>query len=408
MSRIDPLPPLALYVHLPWCTRKCPYCDFNSHAAQEFPENDYVDALMADLDHEATRTAGRTVESVFIGGGTPSLFSAAAIDALLRGVRARVTLAADCEITLEANPGSAEARRFAGYRDAGVNRLSIGVQSFDDDALARIGRVHDGRSARRAIEAARAAGFERLNVDLMYGLPGQSPDAALDDVRQALDRGIDHLSHYELTIEPNTLFHRFPPPRPGEEACWQMHVRSAACVEGADLRRYEISAYARAGAECRHNLNYWRFGDYLGIGAGAHGKLTEADGGAITRNVKHRHPRRYLAARGAGAHELVRHAVVHAQRALEFMLNAARLLEGFPLALFEARTGLAPETLDAALQRAEALGLVRVRAGTVRPTERGIRFLNEYLLLFEEGRCGVPAGRPKRAPVDTAGGAPVL
>ena len=409
MSGARALPPLSLYVHLPWCARKCPYCDFNSHAADDFPEREYVDALMKDLDDESPRVSGRVVESVFIGGGTPSLFSAAAIGALLAGVRARLELACDCEITLEANPGSAEARRFAGFRRAGVNRLSIGVQSFDDAALERIGRVHDARSAHRAIEAARAAGFERVNVDLMYALPDQSPQAAFDDVQRALEHDVDHLSHYELTLEPNTLFHRFPPALPDEETCWRMHRGGVARIEAAGLRRYEISAYARAGAQCRHNLNYWRFGDYLGIGAGAHGKLTDA-AGAITRSVKHRHPRRYLASRGADAHTMRRHDVPVAERPLEFMLNAARLVAGFPLALFEARTGLAASSIAPALEVAEARALVRVRAGVVRPTARGIRFLNDYLLLFDGGGGCAPlaAGKPKRAPVDRAGGAPVL
>jgi len=409
MNGIDAVPPLTLYVHLPWCARKCPYCDFNSHAALDFPEHRYIDALMADLDFEATRIAGRAIESVFVGGGTPSLFSPSAIDALLVGVRARVNLAVDSEVTLEANPGSAEARRFAGYREAGVNRLSIGVQSFDDAALQRIGRVHDARSAHAAIGMARAAGFDRLNVDLMYGLPGQSPQAALGDVEQALAHAVEHLSHYELTLEPNTLFHRFPPQLPDEEDCVRMHERGGALIEARGLRRYEISAYARPGAECRHNLNYWRFGDYVGIGAGAHGKLTDADG-AITRSIKHRHPRRYLDSRGADAHAARRYSVPVEERPLEFMLNAARLVQGFPLALFEARTGLAASTIEGALRRAQARGLVRVDAGTVRPTAQGTRFLNDFLLLFDDGGgAGVPAaGQPKRAPVDRAGEWPVL
>jgi len=404
MAAINPVPPLGLYVHLPWCTRKCPYCDFNSHASSDIPEAAYVDALLADLDHEIPRITGRSVDSIFIGGGTPSLFSVAAIRSLLDGIRARVDLAADCEITLEANPGSVEADRFVGYRSAGVNRLSIGVQSFDDAALKQIGRIHDARAAHRALDLAQAAGIERINVDLMYGLPGQSWQAALADVEQALGHGVSHLSHYELTIEPNTLFHRFPPERPDEDAIWRMHTRSVARVEGAGFGRYEISAYARPGAECRHNLNYWRFGDYLGIGAGAHGKLTDGVRGVVERSSKHRHPRRYLACRGAGEHEAERRRVPATELPLEFMLNGLRLLEGFSEALFEARTGLAAAAIAAPLGQAEARGLIDCRDGAIRPTARGTRFLNDLLLLFQEPAL---AGA-KRAPIDTNGDLRVL
>jgi putative oxygen-independent coproporphyrinogen III oxidase len=409
MAAPDPIPPLGLYVHLPWCARKCPYCDFNSHAADAFPEQAYIAALLADLDDESTRVSGRTVESVFIGGGTPSLFSVAGIRSLLDGIGARVTLSPDCEVTLEANPGSAEADRFAGFLAAGVNRLSIGVQSFDDAALQRIGRIHDARGAHLAIERAQTVGMPRINVDLMYGLPGQSRQAATADVRQALAHGVSHLSHYELTIEPNTLFHRFPPPRPGEDALWAMHRSSVAMLGDAGLRRYEISAYSRPGAECRHNLNYWNFGDYLGIGAGAHGKLTTGAAGVIERSVKHRHPRRYLESLGGGDHAARRWPVPVAERALEFMLNAARLLEGFSEALFEARTGLPASALAAPLEAAQARGLVQRSRGTIVPTPRGTQFLNDLLMLFEAP--GVPAlhlDAAKRAPVDRDGGSPVL
>lgn len=408
-AAIHPDPPLALYVHLPWCERKCPYCDFNSHAAEDFPQADYVDALLADLDDELPRIGGRRVESVFIGGGTPSLFSVAGIETLLDGVRARVDLASDCEVTLEANPGSAEAGRFAGYRGAGVNRLSIGVQSFDDGALRRIGRVHDARTGHAAIEMAQAAEFAHINVDLMYGLPQQSPQGALADVEHALGHGIDHLSHYELSIEPNTLFHRFPPERPGEDATWEMHARSLERIEGRGLRRYEISAYARPASECRHNMNYWRFGDYVGIGAGAHGKLTDHRRGVIERSRKHRHPRRYLQACAKGGHEAERRTVPAAELPLEFMLNAARLLEGFSEALFEARTGLAADVLAVPLGVAEARGLLERRAGAIRPTSRGTRFLNDLLLLFESPVAAeIPPDAEKRAPIDRDGGLPVL
>lgn len=409
MAALAPTPPLGLYVHLPWCARKCPYCDFNSHQASDIPDSAYVAALLEDLDDESVRVTGRAVESVFIGGGTPSLFSVSAIAALLDGIRARVELAPDCEVTLEANPGSAEADRFAGYRGAGVNRLSIGVQSFDDGALQRIGRIHDARAAHQAVEMAQAAGLERINIDLMYGLPGQSWQGALADVEQALGHGVSHLSHYELTIEPNTLFHRFPPARPDEDAFWTMHTRSLERMEFAGLRRYEISAFARPGDQCRHNLNYWRFGDYLGIGAGAHGKLTRGVDRVVERSVKHRHPRRYLASCGGGDFEASRGPVAGADLPLEFMLNAARLLEGFSEELFEARTGLPASVIRGPLLQAEKRGLIHRSPGAIRPTRRGTQFLNDYLTLFQDqSPAAAPVDATKRAPVDRGDGSPVL
>lgn len=409
MAALAPTPPLGLYVHLPWCARKCPYCDFNSHQASDIPDSAYVAALLEDLHDESVRVTGRAVESVFIGGGTPSLFSVSAIAALLDGIRARVELAPDCEVTLEANPGSAEADRFAGYRGAGVNRLSIGVQSFDDGALQRIGRIHDARAAHQAVEMAQAAGLERINIDLMYGLPGQSWQGALADVEQALGHGVSHLSHYELTIEPNTLFHRFPPARPDEDALWTMHTRSLERMESAGLRRYEISAFARPGDQCRHNLNYWRFGDYLGIGAGAHGKLTRGVDRVVERSVKHRHPRRYLASRGGGDFEASRGPVAGADLPLEFMLNAARLLEGFSEELFEARTGLPASVISGPLLQAEKRGLIHRSPGAIRPTRRGTQFLNDYLTLFQDqSPAAAPVDATKRAPVGRGGGSPVL
>ena len=407
MAALEPIPPLGLYVHLPWCARKCPYCDFNSHEAADIPEACYIAALLADLDHDSAAIAGRAVESIFIGGGTPSLFSVSAIEDLLEGIRERVPVAPDCEVTLEANPGSAEAERFAGYRAAGVNRLSIGVQSFDDAALKRIGRIHDGRAAHGAVDMAQAAGFERINIDLMYGLPEQSWQAAIADVEQALAHGVNHLSHYELTIEPNTLFHRFPPARADEDGLWTMHTKSVALMEAAGFGRYEVSAFCRPGGECRHNLNYWRFGDYLGIGAGAHGKLTRTAPGVVERTVKHRHPRRYLASLGGGDHEARRWPVPVSELPLEFMLNAARLLQGFSGSLFEARTGLSISTIGAPLAEAEARGLISRDAGAIRPTPRGTQFLNDFLLLFEV-QDGAPLDVGNRAPVDRDSGSPVL
>jgi putative oxygen-independent coproporphyrinogen III oxidase len=407
MAALDPIPPLGLYVHLPWCARKCPYCDFNSHEAADIPERSYIAVLLADLDRDGAHIANRAIESMFIGGGTPSLFSVSAIEALIRGIRERVSLAPDCEVTLEANPSSAEAARFAGYRAAGVNRLSIGVQSFDDAALKRIGRIHDGGAAHRAVDMAQAAGFERINIDLMYGLPGQSWQAAIADVEQALAHGVNHLSHYELTIEPNTLFHRFPPPRANEDALWTMHTESVALMQAAGFERYEISAYARPGGECRHNLNYWRFGDYLGIGAGAHGKLTLGVPAVVERRVKHRHPRRYLASLTEGDHEARHWSVPAPELPLEFMLNAARLLAGFPAELFEVRTGLPISAIAAPLAEAESRGLISRHGGRIRPTQRGTQFLNDFLLLFEApDQLRVEAGN--RAPVDRDSGSPVL
>ena len=407
MAALDPIPPLGLYVHLPWCARKCPYCDFNSHEAADIPERSYIAVLLADLDRDGAHIANRVIESVFIGGGTPSLFSVSAIEALIRGIRERVSLAPDCEVTLEANPGSAEAARFAGYRAAGVNRLSIGVQSFDDGALKRIGRIHDGGAAHRAVDMAQTAGFARINIDLMYGLPGQSWQAAIADVEQALAHGVNHLSHYELTIEPNTLFHRFPPPRADEDALWTMHTESVALMQAAGFERYEISAYARPGGECRHNLNYWRFGDYLGIGAGAHGKLTLGAPAVVERRVKHRHPRRYLASLTEGDHAVRHWSVPAPELPLEFMLNAARLLAGFPAELFEVRTGLPISAIAAPLAEAESRGLISRHGGRIRPTQRGTQFLNDFLLLFEAPeQLRVEAGN--RAPVDRDSGSPVL
>jgi oxygen-independent coproporphyrinogen-3 oxidase len=403
-------PPLALYLHLPWCIRKCPYCDFNSHAATEFPEDEYLCTLLADLDAEAERVQGRAVESVFIGGGTPSLFSPDAVASLLEGVSARLALTPGCEVSLEANPGAADSDRFSGYRQAGVNRLSIGVQSFSDTALAAIGRVHDARTAHAAVDAARAAGFDNLNIDIMYGLPQQTRRSALADVEQAIGHGPSHISHYELTIEPNTLFHRFTPKLPADDDVWWIHEQAGERLTAAGYGRYEVSAFARPGMACRHNLNYWRYGDYLGVGAGAHGKLSDPGGDTIERRIKHRHPRRYMAGLADGDFVLACHGVAREQRPLEFMLNAARLLDGFPVTLFEARTGLEAAAMEPTLVDAEDRGLLVREAGTIRPTTRGMRFLNELLLLFmaDDGRPDMPETSGKRAPVDRGGGLPVL
>ena len=376
------LPPLGLYVHIPWCLRKCPYCDFNSHAVSgEVPEAEYVDALLADLDVQAPRVAGRAVETVFIGGGTPSLFSGAAIGRLLEGIAARLDLTDAAEITLEANPGTAEAARFADYRAAGVNRLSIGVQSLDDQRLRALGRVHDAAEARQAVGWARAAGFDNLNLDLMYGLPGQDLQAALADLDAVLALAPEHLSWYQLTLEPNTLFHARPPALPDGDTVGDIMEAGLALLAGAGFRQYEVSAHARPGRTARHNRNYWTFGDYLGIGAGAHGKLSAPDG-QVRRYSRPRHPRDYLAAPAAPGSERILSAN---ELPLEFLMNALRLHSGVPATLFRERTGLSLAVIETPLAQARARGLLEDDPAVLRPTALGRRFLDDLLLLFEVG-----------------------
>ena len=373
--------PLSLYVHLPWCVRKCPYCDFNSHALRgELDEAAYVDALLRDLQVEAPLVRGRTVETIFLGGGTPSLFSPAAIERLLTGVRDVVAVAPAAEITLEANPGTVETDRFRGYRTAGVNRLSIGIQSFAADKLQALGRIHGRDEALAAARAARAAGFDNFNLDLMYGLPGQSVAQAVADLQTALAQSPTHLSVYQLTLEPNTAFHAQPPALPDDDTLWTMQQQLQELLAHAGYAQYEVSAYAQSGYRCRHNLNYWTFGDYLGIGAGAHGKLTTADG--IRRCHKRRHPRDYLAAAGTAAGGETVTIADEDGVTFEFLLNALRLTEGFELTLFGERTGLAPEHLTRRLTVAVAKGLIEPLGARVVPTALGRRFLNELLLLF--------------------------
>jgi oxygen-independent coproporphyrinogen-3 oxidase len=373
--------PLSLYIHIPWCVRKCPYCDFNSHEPRgEVDQEAYVDALLLDLEHEL---AGRTLpplHSIFIGGGTPSLFEAAAIARLLDGVAERTPLQPGIEITLEANPGTAEAARFAGYRAAGVNRLSIGVQSLDDVELAALGRIHTAAEARSAYRLARAAGFDNINLDLMYGLPAQSLAGALDDLAGLVEMAPEHISWYQLTLEPNTLFHHQPPSLPDEDGLADIMEAGQAMLADAGYRQYEVSAYAMDGRQCRHNLNYWQFGDYLGIGAGAHGKINLA-GGSIRRRSKQRQPAAYLAsvAQGAIAGE---REITRKEKPLEFFLNALRLSAGVPADLFEQRTGMPLVAMAAPLARARALGLMQDRPERLQPSERGQRFLNDLLALF--------------------------
>lgn len=403
--RFTALPPLSLYVHLPWCVRKCPYCDFNSHEARgEIPEEAYVDALLADLAAELPLIWGRQLVSVFIGGGTPSLFSARALDRLLGGIRALTALAPNVEVTLEANPGTVEQGRFADYRALGINRLSLGVQSFDDDALAALGRIHSGAEAHRAIDIARKAGFDELNLDLMYALPGAGVQGArtvsLADVDAALAHAPEHLSCYELTLEPNTLFARFPPELPDDDARWDMQAAIAERLVGAGFERYEISAWARPGHASLHNTNYWRFGDYVGIGAGAHGKISRADEQSITRRWKTRHPARYLEL--AGSPEALGGAtpIPVADTGLEFTMNALRLVEGFEIPLFERHTGVPISRWNGAIESAAAAGLLARNGLALRATPRGLDCLNDLLQHFmEPDEPAASAAATRRYPV---------
>jgi len=377
-------PPLSLYVHLPWCVRKCPYCDFNSHQARgALPFAAYVDALVADLDHDLPLAWGRTVQTVFFGGGTPSLFPADAIDAFLQAASARLRFAPGLEITLETNPGTAEHGRFEHYRAAGVNRISFGVQSFDDGCLQRLGRIHDGAQAAAAIKLAQDAGFDNFNLDLMYALPEQTLAMAERDIERAIALQPAHVSHYQLTLEPNTIFAARPPAGiPDEDASWDMQEHCQALLAEAGFAQYEVSAYARPGRQCAHNLNYWHFGDYLGIGAGAHGKLTLGADQSILRRWKTRHPADYLAKAGSAAAIGGDEAIAPLRRPFDYMLNALRLVDGFALSEFEARTGLARSAIAAELATAVERGWIRIEDDHVAPTELGQRFTNDVISLF--------------------------
>jgi putative oxygen-independent coproporphyrinogen III oxidase len=375
--------PLSLYVHLPWCVRKCPYCDFNSHVHKgALPEAEYVAALLADLDADAAAAGGRSVATIFFGGGTPSLFTAESLASLLAGIRARVAVSADAEVTLEANPGTIEHGRFAGYRDAGINRVSLGAQSFGNRQLELLGRIHAAADTGRAVGELRGAGYANFNLDLMYALPEQSLDGALEDVASAVALGPPHLSHYQLTLEPGTVFHARPPPLPDEDLAAAIEEHTHASLAAAGYQRYEVSAWARPGAECRHNLNYWRFGDYLGIGAGAHGKLTQAATGAIVRTEKPKQPREYLALAARGGPFGKETPVTPEARPFEFLLNALRLTEGFARGDFEARTALPIGVLERPIAQALDRGLLEPTAAGWRPTSTGLRFLNDLQALF--------------------------
>ena len=373
-----------MYIHIPWCVRKCPYCDFNSHeAGGSAPERRYVDALISDLDHALPKIWGRRVYSIFFGGGTPSLFSARAIDEILAAVRARVTLDTEAEITLEANPGTFEAEKFRGFREAGVNRLSIGIQSFSDTHLTALGRIHNSGEARRAIDIA-LANFDNINLDIMFALPGADARQTLEECEQDIDTalsfGTNHLSVYHLTLEPNTLFHRFPPALPDDDLAADMQEIILQKLDAAGYSHYETSAYAKPGHECRHNLNYWRFGDYLGIGAGAHGKISFPD--RIARETRFKQPNAFMDSAMVGAAIQEEKIVSRAELPFEFMLNALRLTNGFAGSLFTERTGLPITAISRQLDEAEKRGLLTRDIKHIKPTSKGQMFLNDLLEIF--------------------------
>ncbi|CAM0554462.1 Heme chaperone HemW [Vreelandella titanicae] len=391
----DTLPPLSLYIHTPWCVRKCPYCDFNSHepgthgfTPRDLPEAAYLDALLQDLDSDLDLAAGREIKTIFIGGGTPSLLSPAFYERLLKEIRIRLPFSKEIEITLEANPGTTEQERFIGYRKAGINRLSLGIQSFQPDQLHALGRIHSGDEAITAVAQARQAGFTNINIDLMHGLPDQTPQLAMDDIAQALALAPEHLSWYQLTLEPNTAFHSHPPVLPEEEALWDIQDKGHQLLEQAGFKRYEISAYASAGHQSRHNLNYWQFGDYLGIGAGAHGKLSRIDSNGewhIERRWKTRQPDAYLKRvddlRGFIAGKQL---IKKDELPLEFAMNALRLTDGVSLETWRANTGEAPARLLTRLQSAEKKGLLMQMPEKLRASPQGLLFLNELLALISD------------------------
>lgn len=374
------LPPLALYIHIPWCVRKCPYCDFNSHTASPvLPEQAYVDALLADLDQDLHAVYGRDLTSIFFGGGTPSLFSAEALGRLLKGVEQRIPFAADIEITLEANPGTFEQEKFVAYRKLGINRLSIGIQSFQQEKLEALGRIHNGDEAVRAAGMARQAGFDNFNLDLMHGLPDQSLDDALSDLRQAIALKPTHISWYQLTLEPNTVFWNEPPVLPEDDTLWDIQEAGQALLAEHGYAQYEVSAYAQAGRPARHNLNYWSFGDFIGIGAGAHGKLSHPDG-RIVRTWKTRLPKDYL--NPAKSFQAGEKSLSNDEMPFEFLMNALRLTAGVESRLYPERTGLSLETLAEGRREAEQSGLLQVEPSRLAATERGQLFLNDLLQQF--------------------------
>lgn len=383
ISGLTNSPPLSLYIHIPWCVKKCPYCDFNSHESRnhhgEIPESAYVDALIADLELATPKVWGRKIKSVFFGGGTPSLFSAQSIDRILSHVRMLTPLEFDAEITLEANPGTVDTANFLGYMQAGVNRLSLGIQSFNNDYLKALGRIHDSEQAFQAITLALNT-FEQVNCDMMYGLPNQSLKDAVQDAQTAVLLNPAHLSFYHLTLEPNTPFYRTPPSLPDDDTSSDMQIEIEALLAHHGYKHYETSAFAKKGKQAKHNLNYWQFGDYLGIGAGAHSKLSYHD--KITREVRHKHPKAYMEKALQGNAMEREWIIPKDELGFEFMMNALRLIDGVPLDLFQQRTGLNIHTLESAIKKAQDKGLLVIKQGNMRPTPLGQRFLNELLELF--------------------------
>ena len=385
MRTFTELPELSLYIHIPWCIKKCPYCDFNSHQQKDtLPEEQYVDALLSDLAAEMPRVWGRTISSVFIGGGTPSLFSSDALDKLFSGIRALTALSPIIEVTMEANPGTFEQAKFTDFRQLGINRLSIGVQSFNDRYLKKLGRVHAGDEAKRAVEIAHTAGFDNVNVDLMFGLPNQSNSDALNDVQAALSLEPTHISYYELTLEPNTLFAKHPPKLPHDDTRSQIQDKGIDLLAEHHYERYEISAFAKPNLRCEHNNNYWLFGDYLGIGAGAHSKITFANTGNIVRRWKHKHPARYMQGTNTPTDGFIggESVVKETDSALEFMMNALRLVDGFAIPMFEQRTGVSLNHWQGAIDTAIEKGLLEQSGLRLKASTLGFNFLNNLIELF--------------------------
>ena len=375
------LPPLSLYVHIPWCVRKCPYCDFNSHqAAEEIPERGYVDALIDDLKADLSWVQGRKLHSIFFGGGTPSLFSGRAIGEILTAVEHQIGFEEDIEITLEANPGTFEQQKFSNFRSAGINRLSIGIQSFSSHHLERLGRIHDGSQALQAIATARAAGFSNFNIDLMHGLPDQTIDEAAADIKLAIDNGAQHISWYQLTIEPNTEFYSRPPPLPNDDRLADIQQAGMNLLHGNDFAQYEVSAFALSSQTSKHNINYWQFGDYLGIGAGAHGKITLPESGVVMRSSKTRQPDKYLAR--IDSFMAQNRAIAADEMALEFMMNGLRLVDGVPVEYFSPRTGLVLSSIETQISHLQRKGLIETDDSRYRTTKLGYQFLNTVLQQF--------------------------
>jgi putative oxygen-independent coproporphyrinogen III oxidase len=376
-------PPLSLYVHMPWCVRKCPYCDFNSHTAPEkLATEEYIDALIADLEQDLPLVWGRPVQSIYFGGGTPSLFPATSIATFLSAIRARLDLRPDVEITLEANPGTIEHDSFSAYAQAGINRVSLGVQSFDDELLERLGRIHGRQDIEQSLRSLKSAGIDNFNIDLMYALPGQAAEQSKRDIELAIQANPAHISFYQLTIEPNTAFAARPPTLPLDDLAWDMQQRGLDMLEAAGYEQYEISAFSKPGLQSRHNMNYWRYGDFLAIGAGAHGKITTPVDGKVQRYAKHRHPKRYLSGVESGDWRAELRLLGDEERIFEFFLNQLRLREGVYIGDFSARTGLPWQAVEFRVQKAVDKGLLEVSQARLRPTDLGWRFVNDIQQMF--------------------------